>query len=108
MMRAGWHSWLRRHARAISLVALHITLVRQSLLRIHGHIGGHIASRAHMRVLGHAGTALRWQMAGRLFRRVDLVTTVHSIFTARRGLRCVKACLLSRRKSVRKFQEDGG
>lgn len=96
MMRAGRHSWLRRHARAISLIALHIALVSQSLLRIHGHIGGHVASRAHVRVLWHAGTALRRQMAGRLFRRVNLVTTIHSIFTARRGLRCVEACLLNR------------
>lgn len=94
MMRAWGHSWLWRHARAVALVALHIALVGQRLLGIHGHIWGHIASGAHVWVLRHAWTAaLWWEMAGRLLRRIDLVAAVDTIFAARRGLRCVEACL---------------
>jgi hypothetical protein len=61
-----------------------------------------------MGVLGHAGAALRWQMAGRLFRRVDFVATVHSIFTARRRLRCVKACLMNKKDVSKRSLERRG
>lgn len=96
-MRAGRHSRLWRHARAVALVALHVALVGQSLLGIHGHIWRHIASGAHVWVLRHAWTAaLWWEMAGRLLRRIDLVTAVDTVFAARCGLRCVEACLFDR------------
>lgn len=94
MMRAGGHARLRRHAGAIALIALHIALICQGLLGIHGHIGGHIASGAHVRVLRHAWAAALWrEVAGRLFGRVDLITAVDAVFAARRGLRSVETRL---------------
>lgn len=94
MVGAGRHAGLRRHTRAISLVALHIALIGQGLLGIHGDIGGHVSSRPHVRVLGDAWAAgLRWEMAWGLLGRVDLVTAVYPILAARRRLGCIEARL---------------
>jgi hypothetical protein len=99
MVGAGGHARLRRHTRAVSLVALNITLVGQGLLRIHWDIWGHVASGPHVRVLRDAWTAgLGWEMARGLLGRVDLVTAVYPVLAAGRRLGCVKARLLSRKK----------
>lgn len=102
MVGAGRHAGLRRHTRAISLVALHIALIGQGLLGIHGDIGGHVSSRPHVRVLGDAWAAgLRWEMAWGLLGRVDLVTAVYPILAARRRLGCIEARLSSKKNQYR-------
>lgn len=55
MVAVRGHPRLGRHARTVALIPLHVVLVRQSLLRIHGHVWRHVATSGHVRVLGHAG-----------------------------------------------------
>ena len=93
MVIVGWHSRLRRYARAIALIPLYVALICQGLLRVHGHIG-HVVSR-HVRVLGHARSVPlgRNMLVGRLFGRVDLISTIDAVLAALGGLGCVEARL---------------
>lgn len=93
MVTVGRHAGLRRDSGTVALIPLHVALVSQSLLRVHGHIW-HVVSW-HGRVLGHSRSiALRREMlVGRLFGRVDLITSVDTVLVAWSGLRCVKTRL---------------
>jgi hypothetical protein len=93
-MAVGGHTWLRRYARAVSLISLHIALVSQGLLGVHGHVG-HIVVGWHVRVLGHTRPAAlrRKVLVRRLFGRLDLVAAVNAVLVAWSGFGGVKACL---------------
>lgn len=93
-MAVSRHTWLRRYARAISLIPLYVALVSQSLLRIHGHVGHVVVG--HMRVLGHArSVALRREVLVRgFFWRLDLVAAIDAILIAWSGLRSIKTSLV--------------
>lgn len=91
---AGRHAWLRRHAGPVALIPLlHIALICQGLLRVHGHVGHVVAG--HVWLLGHArSAALRGEvLVGRLLRRFNLVTAVDAVFVAGSGLGSVQARL---------------
>lgn len=101
-MLAGRHARLGWHSGAIALVSLlHVALVGECLLGIHGH-AGHVAC-GHVRVLAHAWPAsLGWDvLAGRLLGRFDLVAAV-AILTTRRRLGRIQACLNEKRVSIGK------
>jgi hypothetical protein len=93
-MAVSRHTWLRRYARAISLIPLYVALVSQSLLRIHGHVGHVVVG--HMRVLRHArSVALRREVLVRgFFWRLDLVAAIDAILIAWSGLRSIKTSLV--------------
>lgn len=57
VMAARGHAGLLRHTGAVTLVALHIILVCQSLLGVQRHVGHVVAG--HVLVLGHAWAASR-------------------------------------------------
>jgi hypothetical protein len=94
VVAVGGHTWLRRYAGAVSLISLHVALVSQSLLGIHGHVG-HIVVGRHVRVLGHTRSAAlgRKVLVWGLFGRLDLVAAVNTVLVAWGGLGCIKACL---------------
>ena len=90
-MAAGSHAGLLGHARAVALVALHVALVGEGLLGVHGHVG-HVAA-GHV-ALGHARAAGgRGDVRGRLLGRVGGVATVDAVFAAGGGLGGVEAGL---------------
>lgn len=93
-MTAGRHARLGWHPGAVALVSLlHVALVGQRLLGVHGHTG-HVA-RGHVWILGHAWSAglRRDVLAGRLLRRLDLVAAINAVLIARRWFGCVQAGL---------------
>lgn len=79
-MAAGRHAWLLGHARAVSLVALHVILVGHRLLGLEWHVGHVVAG--HVRVLGHARSAGgRGDVGARLLRRLATLC-VDAVFAA--------------------------
>ena len=94
MVAVSRHTWLRGYARAIGLIPLHVALIRESLLGVHRHVGHVVVG--HVRVLGNArSVALRREvLVGRLFRGLDLVTTIDAVLVARSRLGSIQTGLI--------------
>jgi hypothetical protein len=93
MMAARGHTGLG-HAGAVTLIPLHVALVSQGLLGIHGHIG-HVVACRHVRVLRHArATSLGGEVGiGRFLWRINLIGAIDAVVASGRGFGCVQAGL---------------